>query len=164
MEFIASVEAGPSNPNEIEITNIPQDGTDLLIYVSTRGPGSTAGFRINNDSGTNYPMVQLLSNSTSIIQGGFTFSEFISTNNDSNATDNSLFSNNEFYIKDYTSSGQKRLHSSQVTENLGGVADMRWTSMTYTGTSPVTSIQILLFGANTFDAESEFFIYKITEA
>jgi len=153
----------------VTFANIPQTGyTDLKIVMSSRtdGSGVYLGTRISfNGSTSNFSSRDLYGtgsatgsgNSSSSPGGGQSVGYVSGT-----STTASTFSNNEFYIPNYTSSNAKSISSDFTVENnatssLAGFVATLWNPSTQAG---ITSITIAPDGAN-WVSGSTFSLYGI---
>jgi hypothetical protein len=148
---IASVVVGSGGTSAINFTSIPQTFTDLKIVFSTRA--NRSGEQVDlaritfNDSNSNYSRRDLYgdytaayssssSGASSYLPQGFSPA--------SSATAN-VFSNNEIYISNYTSSNFKSISSDIVTENNSGTANYGYLTISaglWSDTSAITKITI----------------------
>lgn len=169
MTLIETVTVGAAGAFSIEFTNIPQDGTDLLVLVSARGSKSSPAndvIRFNFNSITsNYFMRGF---------GGFNGNTFAQSSNNSAvislsnvmptalATANT-FNSASFYVANYTVAEPKQflLHANMENNNnvVSGLGIMggRWND-----TAAVTSIRIQT--DSNFVQNTTASLYKITKA
>lgn len=150
----------------VDFTNIPQDGTDLLITVSGRQAGGNSSDIKFNNSSTGYSSSYVLGNGTSASSG--TLTEYgwvgeISYNTDTART----FSNNSIYIPNYSVTGHQKnsfIESVRATSssNTGGLYIL---STSWSGTAAITSIKLAFQSATTqtFVNNSTVSLYKITK-
>ena len=146
----------------IEFTEIPQDGTDLVLLVSMRGSLSNfySEYRIRfNGSTTGFSARSLYGNGSTAATGTFEASAF---GVGATATANT-FSNDQIYIPNYTSSNAKSFSSDFAGENNATSAFAGLYANLWTGTAAITSIQITEVNAANFVSGSTFSLYKITK-
>jgi len=163
-ELIETIEVGSGGAASIEFTSIPQDGVDLVCKMSLRGGTGSSQllqFRLNSDTGTNYSVIRLVGDGSSVGSFGGTgntasFLGAISSSSDTAST----FSNSHMYISNYTSTTNKSIGGDAVSENNATFARQDISATGYTTTSPITSI--LLYPINgTLEQYSTASLYKI---
>ena len=147
----------------IDFTSIPQDGTDLLILVSTR---STA-----NDDSEGYYYVISFNGSTANLSGRWlagdgstvgsgSFRPFgLSAANNATA---STFSNGQIYVPNYTSSSNKSVSLDTVNENNATRARQNIDAGLWSDSSAITQFTITSAAGNLV-AGSTVSLYKITK-
>ena len=149
----------------IEFTSIPQDGTDLLLYVSGRvatgGPDST---KITFNSNTSsYSSRWLTGNGASASSGSEAGGVAGYANLVGSADTANTFSNGIIYIPNYTGSTNKSYSGDAVSENNATTAYQSIVAGLWSNTSAITSVKIeAYFGAN-LAAGSTISLYKITK-
>lgn len=112
--LIASVTVGSGGAQSMAFTSIPQTYTDLLLRVSARNTNNNyGGYTVYRTViGTRFEG-KFLSWDSSSAGSGFT-SEFFfpGSSNDAN-----VFSNDDLYIPNYTSSNNKSMSAESIVEN-----------------------------------------------
>lgn len=149
----------------VDFTNIPQDGTDLLITVSGKQAGANSSDIKFNNSSTGYSSSYVLGNGASAFSG--TITQYGWVGELSYGTDPArTFSNNSIYIPNYSEIGQKNsfIESTRITSssNTGGLYII---STSWSGTDAITSIKLAFQSATTqtFVNNSTVSLYKITK-
>jgi hypothetical protein len=159
MELIESKTLA-STAASIEFTSIPQDGTDLVLLISSRGNGGgEANVNISlNGSTSNFSSRKLQgtgnsvnSDATARIIGGVT---------GTNTTN--VWSNDQIYISNYTSNANKSFSSESVTEANATTAYASIHAHLWANTAAITSISIAPIGAS-YVAGSTISLYKVVK-
>jgi hypothetical protein len=151
-----------SSQANIQLTNIPQDGTDLFILISDRSDRSAGAIndaiimRPNNASQTARRLYG--SGSGQVID---TSAAAINSANSSTANN---FSNISFYIPNYSSSTQNKTWSSDAAmENSGTLAYITLIAGLYSSNTPITSITFFPEVGPNFLSGTTISLYKITK-
>ena len=146
----------------IEFTNIPQDGTDLLVLTSIRTALTGDVFNemlINfNGSGSNFSATTLRGRNAGV--GSFTGIYWSSTS--SSATANT-FDSVQIYIPNYSGSAQKSFSVDSVTENNAQDSALHITAGLRANTAAITSLLIKSATSSNLVAGSTVSLYKITK-
>jgi hypothetical protein len=152
----------------IEFTDIPQDGSDLVVRYSLRKPSGGgeeyAEVTLNNIStGYSYTILHNSSNlypalgSVSVINGNSFLGNVIASN-----TVGNIFSNGEIQIFNYTSLENKAVSSQSIFSSNAGIA--RNTILTAGTAAILTPITSLKFNFQfNFSIGSKVSLYKITK-
>ena len=145
---IQTVTVGSGGASTIEFTNIPQTYTDLKIVSSLRvtydgGNSWIDGIVTFNGSTSGYSERFLYGDGSTVgsanqASTGLKWAAFAV---DSGATA-SVFSNNELYIPNYTSSNNKSVSSDSVTENNGTVAQQSLHAGLWSNSAAITSVTL----------------------
>lgn len=145
---IQTVTVGSGGAASIDFTSIPQTYTDLKIVSSLRVTydggnswidgivtfnGSTSGYSERFLYGDGSTVGSASQSSTGLKWAAFAV--------DSGATA-SVFSNNELYIPNYTSSNNKSVSSDSVTENNGTVAQQSLHAGLWSNSAAITSVTL----------------------
>ena len=156
-----------STTSTVTISNIPQDGVDLIIKGSMRHNTTSSGFGFLEFNGTTSNIYghQVLfgdgNNATATTE--YSKREFFNvTSNKSNDTSNT-HSNFEIYIPNYTDSGTKNGSTSSVVETSSSTAN--WSAIFYNKANNVGAITSVRFGSFQLSgilSGSTFSIYKVT--
>jgi hypothetical protein len=165
MKLIESKTLGTAQAS-IEFTSIPQDGTDLVVLVSSRrdqsGTTGALGIRLNGDTGSNYSARTLSGNGSSA--SSFATTTYGYAGETGNSTDTSnTFASSFIYIPNYTSGTAKSYGSDSVTENNATTAFQSIAGGLWTGTSAITTVTIFPQGGNNLVTGSTISLYKITK-
>jgi len=164
---IATYTVGSGGVSSINFLNIPQNYTDLLIKFSGRGSGTsgvmrmqfnitTAGYSNRNLYGTGSAAGSESATGTSSF-----FSAVNSGNINWNSTTASTFSNMEIYIPNYTSSNYKSISTDAVVENNATLGYQFMNAGVLNITAPITQIDLLPSGSETFVQYSTAHLYGI---
>lgn len=167
MSLIESKTLG-TTATSIEFTNIPQNGTDLLVLISTRLSTAALNGRIrfNSDSGTNYSYRVLYGTSSSVASQNFSSQTgiFYGILGGGTNTANS-FSTASIYIPNYTLSQNKNTSSEGVSEtNDGGAAYQQTSAGLWSNTAAITTITLSVESTATYAANTIASLYRITRA
>jgi len=161
--LIASNTVGSGGTAQVDFTSIPQTYTDLLIKTS-----------VNNGTNLDVVLMRFNSNSSSIytqkvLRGTGSAASSYSNTGWSPATSFGLsysgdtastFSNNEYYIPNYTDSNYKSISNDSVHEaNATGAWQILYTGL-FSDTTAITSINLISSGVN-FGQYSTFYLYGI---
>ena len=143
-KLISSVTVGSGGAANMEFTSIPATYTDLLVRISSRldtGADSNVFVYFNNDTtAANYSFINLQGISTSVLTEASSNARW-ANGVYSDYTAN-VFSNNNIYIPNYTSSNQKSVSYDGTLENNNAVSILRLLAGKWTGTSAITSIKL----------------------
>lgn len=164
---ITTVTVGSGGVATINFVNIPQTYTDLVIKVSARtaytagsyGDGLYISFN-STTTGYTYRFLQGYDATTQSSSGSTQTTGLIP--DDAAAQTANVFSNNEIYIPNYTSSNYKAFSSENIVEKNGTtnwVASMY--AMLWSNTAPITSISLTSANASTFKQYSTATLYGI---
>jgi hypothetical protein len=158
-----------SNASSVTISSIPQTYTDLVLRTSTRNTFSDIYqlefLEISGNAGTVYSYTRMSgTGSTAISNQGVTgtFSWMQTTfGTGSNATA-STFSNNEFYIPNYTNTTMNKQISFHYTnENNASAAILGAGAGRYGSNGAVTQLKFTISGSANIVAGSSFYLYGI---
>jgi len=166
MTLISSVTVGAGGQTSIVFSSIPATYTDLLLKVSARTNASGAIYddlflTVNGQSAQQWRGLYTI-NGTSVVASTSTGFALVSDATGASATA-STFSNSEFYIPNYTSTGVKSISSDTVTENNATAANLNIAANTVTNCAAITSITLAASG-NTFQQYSNFYLYGVKNA
>jgi hypothetical protein len=148
----------------IEFTSIPQDGTDLVVLLSSRSDGAFTSSEIDiafNGSSSNFTGRYLYGSGSGV--GSTTDTTMVGSSSAANNTANT-FGNASIYIPNYTSSNNKSISSDTVGESNATTAYMSIHAVLWSQTAAITSLTLRLDGgARNFVAGSTASLYKITK-
>jgi hypothetical protein len=152
----------------IEFTSIPQDGTDLVIFVSLRSTGSTDGdvsLRFNGStSGYSYRGLFGTGSSTGSSSGFYGSDEGYATLWSPGSTTSNTFGNGLIYIPNYTGSQNKSYSGDAVYENNATTAFQLIIAGLWSNTAAITSVTFTGAGdTGTFATGSTISLYKVTK-
>lgn len=160
--LIASNTVGSGGTAQVDFNSIPQTYTDLLIKTSTNASSLTVlRMRFNSVSSNDY--TQMVFRGTGAATAKFTNAgwdslAYLSPSYNNDGT--SLFSNNEYYIPNYTSSTNKFISGDSVTEANATTAYQIMYAGVLGNTSAITSISFTP-ASGTFAQHSTFYLYGI---
>jgi hypothetical protein len=152
MELISSVTVGAGGATSMEFTSIPQTYTDLTIVASTRAAGNFdfSQIRINGSSSAIYSYRYIRgTGSAAVSSSASAQTEFAYFDQVPSGSTANTFSNNIFFIPNYTSSVNKSVSWESMNENNATAAESKIAAGLFASTSPVTSISIGPFNGNT---------------
>jgi hypothetical protein len=163
MTLISSVTVGSGGQTSIVFSSIPATYTDLLLKVSARTNASGAIYddiflTVNGQSAQQWREIYTINGSSATSSTSTAFA-LVSDATGASATA-STFSNSEFYIPNYTSTGIKSISSDTVTENNATAANLNLAANTVTNGAAISSITLAASG-NTFQQYSNFYLYGI---
>lgn len=149
----------------IEFTSIPQDGTDLVVLVSSRSDGAFTSSEIDiafNGSSSNFTG-RYLYGSGSGSGATTTDTTMVGSSSAANNTSNT-FGNASIYIPNYAGSTNKSISSDTVGESNATTAYMSIHAVLWSQTAAITSLTLRLDGgARNFVTGSTVSLYKITK-
>jgi hypothetical protein len=149
----------------IEFTSIPQDGTDLVVFVSIRTE-SNAGFTWQsiktqfNGSSSNLSSRILYGTGTAF--DSFTDAAQILSWGSSNTATANTFGNTSLYVSNYTGSTNKTVSIDSVSENNAAAAIQVTNAALWANTSAITSISFTSTTGN-LSPGCLISLYKITK-
>jgi hypothetical protein len=155
----------------IEFTSIPQDGTDLFLFISGRSnrAGNISDYiAITFNSNTSNYSARFLqgdgSAATSETDVSAGAARIVGQATGASATSDT-FANNSVYVPNYTQSVAKSYSSDVVTENNATAARQVIIAGLWNDTSAITSLKLepLSGGANNFVTGTTISLYKITK-
>jgi hypothetical protein len=148
----------------IEFTSIPQDGTDLVVLVSSRSDGAFTSSEIDialNGSSSNFTGRYLYGSGSAT--GSATDTTMVGSSSAASNTSNT-FGNASIYIPNYTSSNNKSISSDTVGESNATTVYMSIHAVLWSQTAAITSLTLRLDGgARNFVTGSTVSLYKITK-
>jgi hypothetical protein len=170
MTKLASTTVGVTAQSSISFTNIPQGYTDLVIKVSARTAAAQGACNLSFNSSTSNLNSKILYGIGSGSAGSASYASVVRAGyivgTDYTA---SIFSNNEIYIPNYSSSNFKSVTIDSVTETNATEAYSMLTSGLWSDSSPITSVTLIVVNnannaASTFTQHSTFTLYGIKNA
>ena len=147
----------------IEFTSIPQDGTDLVAFITPRLSTSFVadGLQISFNGITTGFSRRTLSGNGASASSGSASDRFIGDVNAATSTANT-FSNMSVYIPNYTGSQNKSFSVDTVSENNATTAYQQLVAFLWSNTAAITSISFSPSSGNLV-AGSTISLYKITK-
>ena len=154
----------------IEFTSIPQDGTDLLVLISSRTnwPDIDDGMRLVFNATTgNWSFRFLYGSGTSVASGTNAFT--LSPNRGwggygaGDSSTSSTFGNTAIYIPNYAGSTAKSVSVDGVGEHNGTQGALVIVANLWNVTSAITSLEVSPALGSQFIAGSTASLYKITK-
>lgn len=158
-----------SSQTSIEFTSIPQDGTDLLVMLSTRGSRSDEAFdnmevTFNNVTSGYSEMILYGVGSGSAGALGTSGASFVFTAySSSSLTNANTFSNAQIYIPNYSGATNKSVITDSVIENNATATFINLQSGLWSNTAAITSIKFTASTFGPFLTGSAISLYKITK-
>jgi hypothetical protein len=165
--LISSVTVGSGGSSGMEFTSIPQTYTDLLLKVTARTNKNDLYNDLSirfNGSSSNFTALGLVSTGTTT-SSYTTSSPHVGSVNDTGGSGGSnIFSNNEIYITNYTSSNYKSVSADSAVErnNASGNELGLYTTL-WSQTAAITSITLVSAGY-TLAQYSTAYLYGISNA
>jgi hypothetical protein len=159
MKLIESKTLGTAAAS-IEFTSIPQDGTDLVAFMSLRGAGDELQLSFNNST-TSFSQRYLRGAGSGGV-ASFTVTRFLGALTPNTATANT-FGNSSLYIPNYSGSTNKSFSLDNVTENNSSVAYQEIGAGLWSDTSAITTITFNLVSGLNLLTGSTISLYKITK-
>ena len=163
--LIASQVVGSGGAASVTFSSIPQTYTDLLVKCSTRiagtGGNAVANLTIQfNGSQSNFSGKGLGGNGSASYSSNYSASNMILT--DTTTATSLTFSNNDFYIPNYTSSNYKSFSIDSVIENNATASWAELDAGLWSNTAAITSITFLDYTlSNNLAQYSTFYLYGI---
>ena len=152
-QAITTVTVGSGGASSIDFTSIPQTYTDLLVVVSARNDAAVTNGNLGlrpNGATTNQSILYLIGNGSGAytgIQNPSTLDLWTYCCGDG-ATANT-FSNNYYYIPNYTSSNNKSMTADGALETNATATAMGLHSLLWSSTAAITSITLVTRNNNT---------------
>ena len=163
--LIASNTVGSGGTASVTFSSIPSTYTDLLVNISMRTDkagtgGDVVSTFLNGSSSSVYDNMVLRGNGTSATSfSNSAATEIYGTRANTAGNTASTFSNQQFYIPNYTSSNYKSLSIDGVQETNATQAYAELVAGLWSVSSAITSITIDPVG--TIDQYSTFYLYGI---
>ena len=162
--LITSNTVGSGGTAQVDFNSIPQTYTDLLIKTSTNVSSSNVlRIRFNSVSSSDYTQQVLRGTGAAaaafINTGWDTLTNFTPSYNNDGA---SIFSNNEYYIPNYTGSTTKSILGDSVTEANATTAYTVLYAGLLNNSSAITTISLFAQSGN-FNQYSTFYLYGISK-
>jgi hypothetical protein len=161
MKLIESKTLGTAQAS-IEFTSIPQDGTDLVVLISTRVATAATDDAISitlNSSTSNRSRRSLLGRGSTV--ASFSSSDGIVGSTTGDTATSNTFGNAQIYLPNYTSSSAKSASTDSVSENNDTRAIQEINAFLWNDTAAITSLKI--DAPSNLMAGSTISLYKITK-
>lgn len=169
MKLITTYTVGAGGISYIDIPNIPQTYTDLLVIASTRNSASSGDFQtyltINGLGGSGSTMTSryLRQNNSSMSSNTVSNNAAIfEMNYQSNSYTSSTFSALEIYLPNYANNLVKTFSIDSASESNSSSGDFRIIASNLTLTAPITSFQIIAANGSMVE-NSSVSVYGITK-
>ena len=146
----------------IEFTSIPQDGTDLVVLISTRLAGASTDDALSitlNSSTSNRSRRSLLGRGSTV--ASFNSADGIIGSTAANTATSNTFGSMQVYLPNYTSSSAKSASTDSVSENNDTRAIQEINAFLWNDTAAITSLKI--DAPSNLMAGSTISLYKITK-
>jgi len=162
---IATVTVGSGGSSTIEFSNIPQTYTDLALYISGRTSYSSdtndqIRIYLNGITST-YGHMMAVGNGSAKDWDGSQTAPGVNAQTVTSAMTSSVFSNDDIYILDYTSSNPKHALHNHTAENATTTAYITHAATRWNGTNPITSLSISTFRGSGWAQYSSATLYGI---
>ena len=151
-----------SAQSSIEFTSIPQDGTDLVVLISTRVETAFTDDAVSitlNSSTSNRSRRSLVGRGSTVAI--FSSSDGIVGSTTGNTATSNTFGSMQIYLPNYTSSLAKSASTDSVSENNDTRAIQEMNAFLWNDTSAITSLKI--DAPSNLMAGSTISLYKITK-
>ena len=152
-----------STTASVVFTSIPQTYTDIVFKISAKSTGGrtatgvTLAFNSSTSSFTSIRLYGAGTSGSSYSAGNFGVA-VVGTQTDAN----SMFSNGDIYIPNYTSSNNKSFSTDSVTENNASDAIQDLVAGLWANSAAITSVTFTTdTGGEYFVANSTFYLYGI---
>lgn len=163
MKLISSISVGAAGSSVVTFTNIPQDGTDLIISASSRSStyDSNIYLRFNNISTSAYFGRFLLSTGTSLLSANASDSTSITLQNFLNSLNNVnlSFSSSKILISNYAASKAKAVFCESSNSNDTSSNRIAISAGKCSDTSPIASLTL----TGSWGSNSVVSLYKVTK-
>ena len=165
-ELITSNTVGAGGVAQVDFTSIPQTYTDLLIKTSVNNGANLdlILMRFNSNSSSIYTQLVLRGTGTNLntyTDTGWSAATSFGLSYTGDSTN--VFSNNEYYIPNYTGSNYKSISNDSAHEANSSTAYLIFYSGLFSDTTPITSINLISSGSN-FGQYSTFYLYGISNS
>lgn len=154
----------PSASTTLAITNIPQDGTDLLLIMSLRdaATGNTRPMTLRANGSTSGYSGRILDGTGAAVSSPTSVTTGLSMTTPGSTATANTFGNLQVYIPNYSLSGTTKVASiDSVTEhNAATTVSVRITAGILGTTDPITSLSLIAAGGSAV-AGSTLSLYKI---
>jgi hypothetical protein len=148
---LASVTVGSGGSSSINFIAIPQNYTDLIIFISSRNTtadGSDNMLISLNGSSSNFSGKYLFTNTNVTTSSGTDTTPSGAYNGGSTSTTANTFSNVSIYFPNYTSSNYKSFSVDSVAENNATQSNLYIDAKLWSNISPISSIGFTCYAGN----------------
>lgn len=145
----------------IEFTSIPQDGTDLVVWISARSASGDETRLALNGSTSNFSRRDLRGTGSSVSSSSGSDNYLGEMGNSGQTAD--TFGSMSLYIPNYAGSTNKSYSVETVNENNATGASQRILAGLWSNTSAITSLTISTNSGQNIVAGSTISLYKITK-
>jgi hypothetical protein len=143
----------------IEFTSIPQNFTNLQVFLSGRNTANDPGFDVQfNSLTTNLTMRDIYGSGAAVSSNNFTSITGYMTRSTHTA---SVFGSTQIFIPNYTSANYKSVSMDNVAENDATATAMSLSAGLWSATAAITSIKLVPNGAGSFAQHSSATLYGI---
>jgi hypothetical protein len=156
MTLVESVTVGSGGASSISFTSIPQDGTDLVLLISSRASINNRDGKVALNTGGTYTRRRLQGGGEGVFSDP-TSADFQTATSSFTAN---TFGNASIYIPNYASSAAKSFSSDSVTENNETTAHQALIAVSWSETAAVTTVTVS--HSTSFVENTTAFLYKIT--
>ena len=152
-----------SNVSSVTFSNIPQNFTDLVLYVSARSSRATSedglGVQVNGVT-TNYNYKTLIGNGSSLTNLSTNYENWWASELPASTATSNVFSNDEIYFSNYTSANAKTYLTVGVAENNASLGYIAMGANLQSSTAAITSLTLLAANGNLVSG-STFYLYGV---
>jgi len=149
----------------IEFAAIPQDGTDIVAFMSLRTDqaGAESDMSVQfNSSTTGFTQRYLAGGGGAGVFNGSSSTGSLTVSTPGGGATANIFSNNMFYVSNYSSSINKNYNLDGVVENNSTTAWQLIQTGFWSNTAAITNLKFLTLAGN-FIIGSSVSLYKITK-
>ena len=161
--LIEAITVGSGGSASVTFSSIPQTYTDLVLKASINVDAGGPKLRFNGDTGSNYSEKLLYGNGSSAASAsnsGTFFEWALQGINIAN-----MFTSNDIYIPNYTSSNYKSVSVDNVQEANQTSVSAYLLAALWSDSAAITSITALIGGGGTVLSQySTFYLYGISNA
>jgi hypothetical protein len=161
--LISSVTVGSGGSASVTFSSIPQTYTDLVLKASINVDAGGPKLRFNGDTGSNYSEKLLYGNGSSAASASSTGTFFEWALQGINIAN--MFTSNDIYIPNYTSSNYKSVSVDNVQEANQTSVSAYLLAALWSNTGAIDSITAYVAGGGSiFNQYSTFYLYGISNA
>lgn len=153
-----------SNVSSVTFSNIPQNYTDLVLHVSARSARASSedglGVQVNGVT-VNYTYKTIVGNGSSVTNLNTAYENWWASELPAATATSSVFSNDEVYFPNYTSSSNAKIYSAVgVAENNASLGYISMSANSQPSTSAITSLTLVAANGNLVSG-STFYLYGV---
>ena len=159
MQLIQTIELTQTTAN-VNFYNIPQDGIDLVLMVSSRGNSTVNALCKINNLSTSCPQIAIGADSPpTTVSGSYANNNGIFIYNNKSTSTAGTYNNHKLHIPNYTRNSEKVAYTEVVREDLGALNNIRSVAVRINIEDPVFNLRLV---GDDYVSGSVFSLYKIT--